>query len=128
TYTGPVTVLLTDIKDGKLIASLVSDSDITVKEGASKEVTVSGTISGLTADTECHAAAYFNLADRLAICSDVITVTLTGAESALTDIATEPDSHNIEYYDLYGRRISDPRPGSVVLRRQGFVTSKIIVK
>lgn len=47
-------------------------------------------------------------------------------ENAIEDVKSDSTTLLIEYYDLQGRRISNPKKGSILIRKQGTKISKII--
>ena len=48
--------------------------------------------------------------------------------SGIDDILDDADNTPVEYFNLQGVRIANPAPGQVVIRRQGSVVSKVLVK
>lgn len=54
---------------------------------------------------------------------------LSGDKNSVDNVAVDAENDApVEYYDLQGRRIDEPTPGTVVIRRQGAKVTKIIVK
>lgn len=56
-----------------------------------------------------------------------LSYTWTISNSSVNSIATEADSL-VEYFTPQGIRVTDPRPGDMLIRRQGGKTEKIIVR
>lgn len=48
--------------------------------------------------------------------------------TAITGISTDSTDDPAVYYDLYGRRVSEPAPGRILVRRQGTRTEKVIIR
>jgi len=56
-------------------------------------------------------------------------LTLSGDKNAVDNISVDTDAAApVEYYDLQGRRIDNPAPGTVVIRRQGSAVTKYVVR
>lgn len=49
-------------------------------------------------------------------------------QSGVSDIVTNDSDQPVEYFNLQGVRISNPTPGQLVIRRQGGVSTKEILK
>jgi len=48
--------------------------------------------------------------------------------SGITDIETPEADDEVVYYNLYGQRVDNPRPGQLLIRRQGATATKVIIK
>nr|MDE6127064.1 hypothetical protein [Muribaculaceae bacterium] len=68
-------------------------------------------------------AAHYN--DGEAVPSEVVE--LKGAQSAVEAAAAAPGT-TTEYYNLQGIRVSGPRPGMPVIRRQGAEVTKVVTR
>lgn len=126
TYAGPADVRIFSADGATLLGTVPADADINVKEGANRAATFSGTLPAGISGQDCTAAVYFNYGTGTAPCSDTITFTLTGENTAIDHITA--DSAQAEYFDMLGRRITSPRHGTIYLRRQGDTTTKVIVR
>jgi hypothetical protein len=49
-------------------------------------------------------------------------------QSGVSDIDTNDSDQPVEYFNLQGVHISNPTPGQLVIRRQGGVSTKEILK
>ncbi len=49
-------------------------------------------------------------------------------DDGVNDITTDENGGAVEYFDMQGRRIDNPRPGTLVIRRQGASATKVVVK
>lgn len=50
----------------------------------------------------------------------------TGVEE--TVIGNDDDAAEAEYFDVMGRRVANPQPGSICIVRRGSKVSKVLVK
>lgn len=55
---------------------------------------------------------------------------LLDSEAGVSDVLADDFDENtpVEYFDLRGARISNPQPGTLVIRRQGSTVTKVVVK
>jgi len=51
----------------------------------------------------------------------------TDVASGISDVEIENNDYPVEYYNLQGIRIDNPSSGTIVIRRQGSTTSKILI-
>jgi len=117
-----IRICISEVYDESLlsIANVLRDENIgtTVTVGAGKRIPLSDrpgyyfySVVGYDADGEVANA-------------------VTGSAQVLSaiDIISDTDGARPEYYNLQGIRIDNPQKGSVVIRRQGPKTSKIIIR
>lgn len=51
-----------------------------------------------------------------------------GVEAGISDVIVDDENAPVEFFNLQGMRINEPAAGTVVIRRQGSKTQKVLVK
>ncbi len=49
-------------------------------------------------------------------------------DNGVEDITTDENGGAVEYFDMQGRRLNNPRPGTLVIRRQGSIVTKLKIE
>lgn len=97
--------------------------------GESKMLSTSVDFSAGVVGTKYQVGAYYVDANySLVSCSSTVTFTLQEPEvDAIQEIEADNNAPE-EYFDLTGRKVASPKIGSVYIKRQGDVTSKVYLK
>lgn len=60
--------------------------------------------------------------------STEITITVNKSTAGVDNVAVDSENAPVEYYNLLGNRVTNPAKGQIIIKRQGSVVTKMIVK
>ncbi len=123
-FEGPVNVMVKDA-DGKLVKYLgAEDLSLSVMADEEVEVAVTGTTDGLRND--CEYTLSLRITDNVAIPMCGLYRAVFPDADASVDAVPDDSDVPAEYFNLQGIPVTAPSTDSVLIRRQGSATTKVI--
>lgn len=122
-YNGQITVAVREANTSSSQRFLSNNFNISA--GEKKLIPVEGSYYDAKAGVSYTAQAFVTINGRITAITDVVSFTMSDPILAIDQVQDADANAVVEYFDLYGRSVDNPRPGSIYIMRRGDVTVKV---
>ncbi len=122
-YTGPVTVVVRG-NNGSSARQFVS-RNVNISAGEKKTIKIEGDYSDANVGETYTAQAFVSVNGQNRSLTDAVSFSMSDPVSSIESVDATDSIGPAEYFDLQGRRVDNPRPGSIYFMRHGALTVKV---